>query len=86
MTGELNIVWHLVRDKRVPIYTKAIPAAVLVYMILPIDLVPDVLPIVGQIDDLMLLILALRTFVWLAPNEVVNTYQQEMQTKLELLA
>lgn len=86
MVGELTIVWKLVRDNRVPLYTKTIPGIVLAYLIIPIDVIPDFLPLLGQIDDLAILMLALRLFVRLAPGEVVKSYEQQMQTDMQLLS
>ncbi|MFP4439775.1 MAG: YkvA family protein [Chloroflexaceae bacterium] len=86
MVGELTIVWKLVRNNRVPLYTKTIPGIVLAYLIIPIDVIPDFLPLLGQIDDLAILMLALRLFVRLAPGEVVKGYEQQMQTDMQLLS
>lgn len=56
----LKLLARLARDPRVSKADKAIVAAVLVYMVSPVDLVPDwVFPVVGQIEDIYLLALAL---------------------------
>ena len=65
-----RMVWGLLRDPRTPIGLKAILAAALAYVVLPVDLVPDVLPIIGQADDLTVLLLVLDLFVQNAPPEV----------------
>lgn len=83
---ELRVTWNLVRDSRVPIYAKAIPAVVMLYLLFPIDLVPDVIPILGQLDDLVLLMLALRLFVRMAPRDVVAEHERSLQTNMRLLS
>lgn len=52
-----------------------VPALALGYFLLPIDLLPDVVPFLGQIDDIAVLLLLLRLFVTLAPQDVVAEYR-----------
>lgn len=60
----LKLLARLARDPRVSKVDKAIVAAVLVYLVSPVDLVPDwVVPVVGQIEDVYLLALALSRLV-----------------------
>jgi uncharacterized membrane protein YkvA (DUF1232 family) len=65
-----RLVWGLVRDPRVPVSLKALLAAALAYVVTPIDLVPDAVPLLGQADDLTILLLVLDLFVQNAPADV----------------
>lgn len=65
-----RMVWGLMRDPRTPIGLKGILAAALAYVVLPVDLVPDAVPILGQADDLTVLLLVLDLFIQNAPPEV----------------
>jgi uncharacterized membrane protein YkvA (DUF1232 family) len=65
-----RVVWGILRDPRTPIGLKGILAAALAYVVLPVDLIPDAIPIIGQADDLTVLLLVLDLFVQNAPPDV----------------
>jgi uncharacterized membrane protein YkvA (DUF1232 family) len=65
-----RMVWGILRDPRTPIGLKAIMAAALAYVVMPVDIIPDALPIIGQADDLTVLLLTLDLFIHNAPAEV----------------
>jgi uncharacterized membrane protein YkvA (DUF1232 family) len=66
----LRVVWGIARDPRTPIGLKGMLFAAIAYVALPIDLIPDAIPILGQADDLTVLLLVLDTFIQNAPPEV----------------
>jgi uncharacterized membrane protein YkvA (DUF1232 family) len=57
------LVQRLLRDPRVPARHKLALALLAVYLIVPIDLVPDFIPVAGQLDDAILVALVLRSLV-----------------------
>ena len=65
-----RIVWGMARDPRTPIGLKGLLLAALAYLAMPVDLVPDAIPIIGQADDLTVLLLVLDLFLQNAPAEV----------------
>ena len=67
------LVRRLLRDPRVPRRSRLVLGAVLAYLVSPIDLVPDVVPVAGQLDDAVILALALRHLIRSAGPEVVRT-------------
>ncbi len=60
---------RLMADRRVPCWVKLVPVAAAVYIVSPIDLRPDFIPILGQLDDILIAILLLALFVALVPGE-----------------
>ncbi len=54
---------RLLKDKRVPATDKALFAAAIVYVIMPLDFLPDIIPFVGQIDDIYLVALTLLRLI-----------------------
>lgn len=86
----LKLLARLARDPRVSKVDKALVAAVLVYLVSPIDLVPDwVVPVVGQIEDVYLLALALSRLVNNAGMDVLLDHWDgdpaALQAALEVL-
>lgn len=78
----LRLTWRLLRDRRVPLWAKLVPLGALLYVLLPYDILPDVLPGLGQVDDAILLWAAYRFFVWLCPSEVVDEHRAALARRL----
>jgi len=71
---ELRLVWRLILDPRVPLWVKGIPLAALIYVLSPLDLIPDWLIGLGQLDDLGILIGSLRLFRSMVPEAIVHEH------------
>ena len=76
---QVRLVWYLVRDPDVPVYLKALPLAAVLYVLIPTDLIPDVIPGLGQLDDITALIVGGKIFIELAPPHVVSRYLDAMR-------
>jgi uncharacterized membrane protein YkvA (DUF1232 family) len=63
------------RDPRVPWYAKVLAVAVAAYALSPIDLIPDFIPVIGYLDDLIILPLGIWLVVSLIPGEVMVEYR-----------
>jgi uncharacterized membrane protein YkvA (DUF1232 family) len=70
------------RDPRVPWYVKALAVATAAYALSPIDLIPDFIPVLGYLDDLVLLPLAILLVVRLVPPEVIADLRTEAERRL----
>ena len=64
---QVRLVARLMREPRVPVLLKTIPVLAGFYLIWPVDLVPDVFPALGQLDDLGVIVAALAVFRRLCP-------------------
>ncbi len=74
-----RLIWRLLNDRRVATATKLIiPALAGVYVLWPIDLLPDVIPVLGQLDDVALLLLGANLFIQFCPPEVVREHRDEL--------
>jgi uncharacterized membrane protein YkvA (DUF1232 family) len=63
------------RDPRVPWYARALGACVVAYALSPIDLIPDFIPVIGYLDDLVLVPLGLVLMLRLIPAEVLAEHR-----------
>ncbi len=71
------------RDRRVPWYAKLLAAAVAAYALSPIDLIPDFVPVLGYLDDLVLVPLGISAVIALVPEEVMAELRAEAARKLK---
>ncbi len=71
MTGVPRLVIRLMMDRRVPLRVKLILPAALAYLVWPGDVIPDIVPILGRIDDVLVIIFSLVLFLGTAPREIV---------------
>jgi len=76
-----RLYWRLFRDRRVPILTKALLALTLVYVVSPLDVIPDVIPGIGEIDDVVVVLSGLWLFIRLCPPEVVREMVHDIATR-----
>jgi uncharacterized membrane protein YkvA (DUF1232 family) len=63
------------RDPRVPWYAKAVGACVVAYALSPIDLIPDFVPVLGLLDDMVLVPLGLLMVLRLIPAEILAEHR-----------
>ena len=68
---DILALWLAARDSRTPWYAKAVAAFVAAYALSPIDLIPDFIPILGYLDDAILLPLGILLAIRLVPPEVM---------------
>jgi len=78
MWQEIQLAWRLFRDPQVGWHLKIIPALGLVYVISPVDLIVDVVPVIGQMDDIAVMAFCIKTFVDLAPQDRVAYHRAAM--------
>ncbi|KIU43862.1 MULTISPECIES: DUF1232 domain-containing protein [Bradyrhizobium] len=71
------------RDPRVPWYAKAVAVAVAAYALSPIDLIPDFIPVLGYLDDLILVPAGLWLAIALIPDEVMTECRAQADAALQ---
>lgn len=68
---------RLIADERVPAGVKLVPALAILYLLNPLDLLPDFGLGIGQLDDLAVIMIAIKLFISLAPEDVVAELRGE---------
>jgi uncharacterized membrane protein YkvA (DUF1232 family) len=76
LLAEVHLALRLLREPAVPTYLKAVPFAALAYVLSPLDFLPDFIPVIGQLDDIGVLLLGVKGFLRLCPSEVVAFHRQ----------
>lgn len=74
-----RLAWRLFMDDQVPIWLKAVPALGLAYLISPVDLVVDLIPVLGQMDDIAVILFSLKFFIDNAPADRVAYHRAMLQ-------
>jgi uncharacterized membrane protein YkvA (DUF1232 family) len=80
-----RLVSRLARDPEVPTGVRVRLWLLLAYLVSPIDLVPDVLPVIGWADDAIIVVLVLRTVVRRAGSELLDRHWPGTPTGLAVL-
>lgn len=76
---QFRLVWMLMQDGRVPLWAKAIVPLSLIYLVSPIDIFPDVILGLGQLDDLGVILLGMSLFIKSCPPNIVQYYQNQLE-------
>jgi uncharacterized membrane protein YkvA (DUF1232 family) len=70
-------IWIAARDPRVPWYAKLLAAAVAAYALSPIDLIPDFVPVLGYLDDVIIVPAGILLIVRLIPHGLMDEFRAE---------
>ena len=79
---DITALYLAARDPRVPWYAKAVAACVAGYALSPIDLIPDFVPILGYLDDLILVPLGIMLAIRLIPAPVLSDLRRTAADQL----
>ncbi len=73
---DVYAVYFAARDRRTPWYARALAFVVAAYALSPIDLIPDFIPVIGYLDDIVLVPLGILLVVRMIPPEVMAEHRQ----------
>jgi len=80
---DAHMLWIAARDPRTPLAAKLIGGAVAAYVLSPIDLIPDFVPILGLLDELLIVPLGLWLASRLIPQPLLESYRAEADQAIE---
>ena len=75
LKGDLIAIYFAARDPRVPWYAKLAALCIAAYALSPIDLIPDFIPVLGHLDEVILLPLAISFVIKLIPTEIMAEHR-----------
>jgi uncharacterized membrane protein YkvA (DUF1232 family) len=76
-------VYFAIKDPEMPWFTKLFAMLVVAYALSPIDLIPDFIPVIGYLDDLIIVPLGLALVIRLTPQHVINTAKLKADSAAE---
>ena len=82
LKAEVYALYLAYRDPRVPWYARLFAAAVVAYAFSPIDLIPDIIPVLGYLDDLVLVPLGIVLALKMIPAEVMAESRERAKEAL----
>ena len=80
IVGHVKLLWFLYRDPRTPKIFKILVWIVFLYLLMPLDIIPDFIPVLGQLDDLLVILIGLKFLIRLCPPELVKECRDRIQT------
>jgi uncharacterized membrane protein YkvA (DUF1232 family) len=81
---EINVLGVVYRDPRTPWYARAVIVLVIAHSLSPIDLIPDFIPVLGYLDDLILIPLGVALAIKLVPGGVFAEAREKVASQPEI--
>ncbi len=79
---EIYALYYACQDGRIPWYVKFLASFAIAYALSPIDLIPDFIPVLGLLDDLILLPLAITLILKLIPTDIMDDCRRQAETAI----
>jgi uncharacterized membrane protein YkvA (DUF1232 family) len=79
---DVYALYMAARDPRVPWYAKALAGLVAAYALSPIDPIPDFIPVLGYLDDMIVIPLGIRAAIWMIPEEVMADLRRKAEERI----
>ncbi len=80
LKSEVHALYLAYKDPRVPLHAKILLALVVGYALSPIDLIPDFIPVLGYLDDVILLPIGIALAIKLIPEQILDDCRQQAQS------
>jgi uncharacterized membrane protein YkvA (DUF1232 family) len=77
--SKLRLAGRLMRDERVPLAARAALPVLVLYLALPIDFIPDVIPVIGLLDDVFMLVVGLHLLLRFTPRPVIEAHLETLE-------
>lgn len=81
---EIVPIYYVLHDKRTPFAAKLLVALTVIYVLSPVDLIPDFIPVLGLLDDLILVPLLISATLKLIPRPIIEEIRLKIDTEQKL--
>ncbi len=80
LKSEVRILYLACKDPRTPWYAKVFAMLIIGYALSPIDLIPDFIPVLGYVDDLIIVPAGIVLLMKMIPREVLEEYRAKVES------
>ena len=80
---KLRLALALVREPRIPLLVRVIPPALVVYLAMPLDVIPDFIPVIGHLDDVLVLVIGIAVLLRFTPRAVLEEHLARLEAAPE---
>ena len=80
---KLRLARALLSDRRIPLWLRGLAPALALYLIMPIDLIPDFIPVVGYLDDLVVALVAGGLLLRFAPRSILEDHLARLEVRTD---
>ena len=84
--SQLRLTLRLLGDERIPLWQKAIPALPLIYIFSPLNIITFAIPVIGQVDDITLIVLAMEAFHRVIDESILEEYKAKSKVEAQVEA
>ena len=79
LRAKLGLARAMFRDRRIPLAVRAIPPALVLYLAMPIDIVPDFIPVLGQLDDIIVVIVGVGLLFRFTERAIIEEHVSALE-------
>ena len=84
LRAKLRLAKALVQDNRIPLASRAIMPGLFAYLALPVDIVPDFIPVLGQLDDVLIALAAVALFLRSTPRSILEEHLKFLESPAQV--
>jgi uncharacterized membrane protein YkvA (DUF1232 family) len=77
--SKLRLAGALIGDRRIPLAARAVLPAIVLYLAMPIDIIPDFIPVIGVLDDVFLIVVGLNLLLRLVPRRIIEQHISQLE-------
>ena len=81
LRDKLRLALALVREPRIPLLVRAVPPALVLYLAMPLDVIPDFIPVIGHLDDVLILLLGVALLLRFTPRAVLEEHVARLEAE-----